>query len=270
MDGREFPTAQPGQNWSLGLWFWSSERQTQSETASTAIKTPANKHKKNLGVIFDSELHLKPHIRRMWECLLSSEEHCQSVTVSLSQANTETLMNTFITCRIDYCNALLSGLPKKNTAQLQLLQNSAARVWTRTRKRAHSTPILKSLHYLPVCFRILILVYKAVNGLGPIYLSDLLLAYEPSQTLRSSSSGPFNYSEQKSTVRHHFITMVQASGTAQYVDIFKRKFKTFFLVWLLIELYLFIYSWKILWKYCNNKVKKVTGDEVFSKTNSQW
>ena len=54
----------------------------------------------------------------------------------------------------------------------------------------HITPVLRSLHWLPVCeridFKILQLVYKVLNGLGPKYISDLLLHYEPSRL----SGGP--------------------------------------------------------------------------------
>ena len=35
-------------------------------------------------------------------------------------------------------------------------------------------------------FKVLLLVYKALNGLGPKYISDLLIFYEPSRSLRSS------------------------------------------------------------------------------------
>lgn len=76
---------------------------------------------------------------------------------------------------------------------LQLLQNSTARVVTKTRGREHITPDLKSLHWLPVRFgihfKLLLLVFKCLNGLGPSYLSDLLSLYQPSWTLRSSSAG---------------------------------------------------------------------------------
>ena len=38
-------------------------------------------------------------------------------------------------------------------------------------------------------FKILLLVYKALNGLGPKYISDLLVRYEASRPLRSSGTG---------------------------------------------------------------------------------
>uniref|UniRef100_A0A8C6LGB2 Reverse transcriptase domain-containing protein n=1 Tax=Nothobranchius furzeri TaxID=105023 RepID=A0A8C6LGB2_NOTFU len=145
---------------------------------------------KNLGVIFDSELTFIPHIKNITKIGFYHLKNIARVRPILSRANTETLMHAFITSRIDYCNALLSGLPKKSISGLQILQNSAARVLMKTRRREHMTPVLESLHWLPVCFRInfkvLLMVFKCLNGLGPSYLSELLLQYEPSRTLRSS------------------------------------------------------------------------------------
>jgi len=90
-------------------------------------------------------------------------------------------------------NALFAGLPKKTTERLQLIQNSAARLLTKTKRREHISPVLASLHWLPVTFRIdfkiLLLTYKALNGLGPSYIATSLPKYITARTLRPSDAG---------------------------------------------------------------------------------
>ncbi len=95
----------------------------------------------------------------------------------LSVSDAEKLVCAFMTSRLDYCNALLGGCPASSINKLQIVQNAAARVLTRSRKYGHITPILQSLHWLPVKFRIsykiLLLAYKALNDLAPAYLTNL-------------------------------------------------------------------------------------------------
>ncbi len=56
----------------------------------------------------------------------------------------------------------------------------------------HITPVLRSLHLLPVTiriyFKVLLLVYKSLNGLGPKYIADMLTEYKPNRPLRSVGS----------------------------------------------------------------------------------
>ncbi len=98
-----------------------------------------------------------------------------------------------MTSRLDYCNALLGGCPASSINKLQIVQNAAARVHTRSRKYDHITQILQSLHWLPIkfCFsyKILLLTYKALNGLAPAYLTNLLSRYNPTCSLSSQNSG---------------------------------------------------------------------------------
>ena len=73
---------------------------------------------------------------------------------------------------------LLFGLPKYQIDKLRLVLNTAARVVTLARKYDHINPVMQTLHLLPVSqritFKIGLLIYKALNGLARISLSNLL------------------------------------------------------------------------------------------------
>uniref|UniRef100_A0A8C1ETF6 Reverse transcriptase domain-containing protein n=1 Tax=Cyprinus carpio carpio TaxID=630221 RepID=A0A8C1ETF6_CYPCA len=148
---------------------------------------------KDLGVILDSNLSFENHISHVTKTAFFHLRNIAKLRNMLPVRDAEKLVHAFMTSRLDYCNALLGGCSASSINKLQVVQNAAARVLTRSRKYDHITPILQSLHWLPINFRIsykiLLLTYKALNGLAPAYLTSLLPRYNPSRSLRSQNAG---------------------------------------------------------------------------------
>ena len=111
---------------------------------------------------------------------------------NLTKKSTEILVYATITSRLDQNNCLLVGATKEQLDKLQRVQNAAARLICKSFKRDHITPILQDLHWLPLgyrCkFKVLMLVFKSLNGLAPSYLSDLIHPYIPRRCLRSANA----------------------------------------------------------------------------------
>ncbi|KAJ0016364.1 hypothetical protein NQD34_014654 [Periophthalmus magnuspinnatus] len=141
----------------------------------------------------DSDLNFNSHIKSITSAAFCHLKNIAKIKGILSKPDLERLIHAFVCSRLDYCNGLLTGLSKRALTQLQYIQNAAARVLTRTRKYEHISPVFRSLHWLPVAqridFKAALLVYKSLHGLGPKYISDMLVPYEPSRNLRTSGTG---------------------------------------------------------------------------------
>ena len=94
-----------------------------------------------------------------------------SIRPYLSQSAAARLVAAMVISRLDYCNSVFIGLPADQTARLQRVQNNAARLVLKKRKRGQVTPLLKDLHWLPVKFscqyKIATLAYHHFEGSLP-------------------------------------------------------------------------------------------------------
>ncbi len=147
----------------------------------------------NLGVILDSNLSFENHISHVTKTAFFHLRNIAKLWNMLTVSDAEKLVHAFMTSRLDYCNALLGGCPASSINKLQIVPNAAARVLTRSRKYDHITPILQSLHWLPIKFRIsykiLLLAYKALNDLAPAYLTNLLIMLQSNPLPKVLNSG---------------------------------------------------------------------------------
>ena len=130
---------------------------------------------RNLGVIFDHDMSFNSNLKQ-----ISRTAFFHFFSLFHFHTHAEKIVHTFVTSRLDYCNSSLSDCPNKSIKTLQLVQNAAARVLTKTRKRDYISPILASLYWLPVKsrieFKILLLTYKALNGQAPEITHSTILS----------------------------------------------------------------------------------------------
>ncbi len=88
---------------------------------------------RNLGLLFDSNLSFDSHVSSICKTEFFHLKNISKLRPMLSMSNAEMLIHAFMTSRLDYCNALLGGCSARLINKLQMVQNAAARVLTRTR-----------------------------------------------------------------------------------------------------------------------------------------
>ena len=232
---------QLNQNKTELLVFGPTDTPSSIISALGPLSSHLKQHAKNLGVIFDSGFKFDKQINSV---VSTSFFHLRSIAKLKSfllPKDLETLVHAFISSRLDYCNSLYSGITQSALSRLQLIQNAAARLITGTRKIDHISPVLATLHWLPVKYRIqfkiLLFVFKALHGLAPDYITELLTPYSTSRLLRSTDKSLLFIPPTKLKTRGDrafsaigpklWNSLPQTIRSSPSIDIFKTQLKTY-------------------------------------------
>ena len=130
-------------------------------------------------IYLQSVVHVFYHIRDL-----------RRISRQLDLDSAKLLANALVSSRFDYCNSLLSGIAETDLTKLQRVLNRLARVVTKSPPFPRSVPQLRSLHWLPVKYRvhfkICLLTCKALHEEPSVYLRSLIAISLPSRSLRSN------------------------------------------------------------------------------------
>jgi len=142
-----------------------------------------------------TDLSLQQHVSTVSARCFYKLRQLRCVRRSLDHDSIATLVHAFISSRVDYCCSLLTGCPKFVMDKFQKVLSAAARVITNSRKYERGLMYTRrhELHWLDIHeriqFRIAVTVRRCLNGLAPVYLTQLCTSVtqnRPSCRLRSS------------------------------------------------------------------------------------
>jgi len=162
-----------------------------SVVVSNAIIQPVSRIR-SLGVTIDRKLYFDQHVNNTSRSCYHHIRALRHIRYCLRDEFVKAVACSVIGSRLDYCNALLSGMSKSNFTKLQRLQNTLARVVLRRIKFEHIPPALKEFHWLPfkcrVSFEATVRVHSIKKTGQSACLSQLMQDYEPVRTPRSSTN----------------------------------------------------------------------------------
>ena len=162
---------------------------------SFSVSKLTAKSARNLGVIFDTNFTFRSHISVVCNSCFHYMRDLRGIRRHLDLDSAKLLATALVSSSLDYCNSLLYGIADIDLTRLQRVQNQLARLVTKSPPSTRSIPLLRSLHWLPVRFRILfkinLLTYKTPREKQPVYLHFMLAASIPSRSLRSNNDNSF-------------------------------------------------------------------------------
>ena len=125
---------------------------------------------KSLGVILDSRLSFDAHVAMVCKTCYYHIWALRLIQRLLPLDMAQTLACSIVGARLDYCKSVLYGAPITSIQKLRRVQNSLACVVLQQPRMSPARPLLKSLHWLPICQRIAFTVAALTYKIRSIFL----------------------------------------------------------------------------------------------------
>lgn len=148
----------------------------------------------------------------LWKVVLFQLLYITKPKLSLSFNDLKMVTNFLLdSSLLDKCNSVHLGICPSPLSHLQLVQDATAKLQTDIRRWESITPVLASLYWLRVDYRLYYLFFK-------LYMAWLLCPSLPPESLgvrlRGKSNHAFTVAAQSSGITHHF-----QSNAPHFVDL---------------------------------------------------
>jgi len=117
-------------------------------------------------VWFDAKLSMHSHVSRVAQTCFYHLRRIRADPRQLGRDVTARLVTALVLSHLDYCNAVLAGLPASTLPPLQRFLHAATPTVLDLKPRDRVTPALRELHWLPVAeriqYKLCLLVHKSL------------------------------------------------------------------------------------------------------------
>ena len=147
---------------------------------------------KSLGVKFDKSLTMERQINSVKQKCSWTMMNLRTIGRYLDVEVKLMMVTQLVISKLDYCNSLYMNLPKTRLNKLRSTLNGAIRFIYNIKDRSEDLlPYYKRAHILPldqrIFFKVCLLTYKAVYGISPAYIRNLVEIENPLTTARTRS-----------------------------------------------------------------------------------
>ena len=162
---------------------------THIKIANTEIEIKTNIT--TLGVILDKHLTLNTQISFIVKQCNNKLYQLKQIKHLLNQSSLKILTSAYIISKLDYCNSILTDIPKFQERRLNKIINQTCRLIFKLPKRTHTTDYRKKLNWLTFkqrsTYKTLNIIHTAIYNNLPKYIRDSIKLKEITK-LRSSNS----------------------------------------------------------------------------------
>ncbi len=158
---------------------------------------------RNLGVILETDLSFSSHVKAVTKSAYYHLKNIARIRCFVSSQDLEKLVHAFISSRVDYYNVSFQRRPlyicSSSRTHLQDTDQNQ-NLWTH--HTSHQVLTLASVTFR-IDFKVLLLIYKSLNGLGPKYTADMLTEYKPNRPLCSVETPSVHTKQEESAVSYN-------------------------------------------------------------------